>query len=74
MHWIALRYSGRDYAYDKKTLTCDTPDWRSTVNQNIQESAAGNLLQKLPVVLAQYGLFLNLGNVTEIKKSQPDWP
>jgi hypothetical protein len=69
VHWIALRYSGRDFAYDKKTRVCEMPDWRTTMNQNQYEDVDDDNVVKLAAPFANYGLFINMGRVTRLSRA-----
>jgi hypothetical protein len=66
VRWIALRYGGSEYAYDRKTRVLEAPDWRTTRDQNIYENSAamGDFPEELIPVYAQFGLTLNKGRVT----------
>jgi hypothetical protein len=66
VRWIVLRYGGSDYAYDSKTRVVETPDWRTTRDQNIYEDTPtlGDFPDELVPVYAQYGLTVNKGQMT----------
>src|ERR1700756_4899357 len=60
-HWIALRYSGKDFDYDPKTYEVDMPDWRTIRNQNLYEDGPGEFPDSLALAFAEYGLTANRG-------------
>jgi len=67
MRWIALRYVGDDYNYDKKTLECEMPDWQATRDQTLYEAQDdGKFPGNYKAGFGVYGLFLNDGIVTQM--------
>lgn len=69
MRWIALRYAGYDYRYDRNTKIAANPDWQATRDQNIYENvffAPGGRTfpDDYKPAFGQYGLKLNMGRVT----------
>lgn len=65
MRWIALRYAGYDYRYDRKTHMAAEPDWQATRDQNVMlDVYRGIFPDDYKTNFAQYGLRLNQGLVT----------
>ena len=73
MHWIALRYAKRDFAYDKKTRELTAPDWRTTRNQNQYWNGGDYDKVRLALPLANYGLFVNMGLVGRVERVMTGW-
>jgi hypothetical protein len=68
MRWIALRYAGQDYPYNRKTHLADIPDWQATRDQNVLLNGwTGNFPDDYKANFAKYDLKLNLGLVTRTK-------
>lgn len=71
VRWIALRYAGYDYRFDRATGIAENPDWQATRDQNIYENTlaapgTGGFPEPFRPVFAQYGLKLNTGRVTQM--------
>lgn len=68
--WIALRYVGEDFRYDRKTLECEMPDWQSTRDQTLYEidlaKDGADFPKEYKKTFGVYGLFLNDGLVTKM--------